>query len=131
MKIALAQLNTSVGDLTGNTKKIIRSIHDAAEKNADLVVFPELTVPGYPPQDLIFEPGFVEKNLIACQKIAHETRHLKIASLVGYIDNPSKEVYHNAVSVISGGRCWILSIKPCFRPMMCLMKNGTLCLQRK
>ncbi|RKY49366.1 MAG: NAD+ synthase [Candidatus Neomarinimicrobiota bacterium] len=104
MKIALAQLNTSVGDLTGNTEKIIRSIHDAAEKNADLVVFPELTVPGYPPQDLIFEPGFVEKNLIACQKIAHETRHLKIASLVGYIDNPSKEVYHNAVSVISGGK---------------------------
>jgi NAD+ synthase (glutamine-hydrolysing) len=103
MKIALAQLNVTVGDIAGNTDKVIRTIHEAAKNNAEIVVFPEMVIPGYPPQDLIFEPGFVEKNLKACQKIAYETRHLNIVSLVGHIDNPLKMVYYNAVSVLSGG----------------------------
>ncbi len=103
MKIALVQMNATVGDLKGNSQKIIHYIKEAAKNGAGLVIFPELAVTGYPPQDLIFEPGFVEDNLVWCRKIAEETGSLNIASLVGYIDNPLKNNLYNAVSVLSGG----------------------------
>jgi NAD+ synthase (glutamine-hydrolysing) len=71
MKIALAQINTTVGDLKGNTKKIIDQIELAKKKKVDLVVFPELAITGYPPKDLLFKKEFVsqtEKRLIEIQK---------------------------------------------------------------
>lgn len=104
MKIALVQMNATVGDLKGNTGKIIRYIQEAHDHNADMVIFPELAVTGYPPQDLIFEPGFVEQNLKYRQKIVDETQDLNIVSIVGHIDNPLKNTLYNAVSVIRGGR---------------------------
>jgi NAD+ synthase (glutamine-hydrolysing) len=73
MKIALAQINTTVGDLKGNTKKIIDQIELAKKKKVDLVVFPELAITGYPPKDLLFKKEFVsqtEKQLIEIQKAA-------------------------------------------------------------
>jgi NAD+ synthase (glutamine-hydrolysing) len=71
MKLALAQINTTVGDLDGNTKKIINQIENAKKRKADLVVFPELAITGYPPKDLLFKKAFVietEKRLIEIQK---------------------------------------------------------------
>lgn len=71
MKIALAQINTTVGDLDGNTEKIINQIENAKRRKVDLVVFPELAITGYPPKDLLFKKEFVsetEKRLIKIQK---------------------------------------------------------------
>ena len=62
LKVAMAQVKSTVGDLKGNIAKIRKFLVDAKECGADLVVFPELAVTGYPPQDLLLENGFVHKN---------------------------------------------------------------------
>ena len=59
MRLALAQLNTTVGDLDGNREKMLQGLADARSANADLVLFPELAITGYPPEDLLLRPGFV------------------------------------------------------------------------
>ncbi|MDD5581909.1 MAG: NAD+ synthase [Candidatus Marinimicrobia bacterium] len=104
MKIALIQMNPTVGALKENTEKILSFIQEAQKNGADLVVFPELSITGYPPQDLIFEPNFVTKNRTFCEKIARETQTLDIVSLVGFIDNPTKDTYYNAIAVICQGK---------------------------
>jgi NAD+ synthetase len=83
MKIAVAQINTTVGDFAGNKRKILARL-DAAEKaGADIVVFPELTVCGYPPRDLVEKPSFIQKNLECVEEIASKTT--KTAVVLGYI----------------------------------------------
>ncbi len=62
LRIAMAQINSTVGDLEGNVAKIRKYIADTKRCGADLVLFPELAVTGYPPQDLLLENGFVEKK---------------------------------------------------------------------
>ena len=59
MRLALVQLNTVVGDLDGNRARIVERMHEARSEGADLVLFPELAVTGYPPEDLLLRPGFV------------------------------------------------------------------------
>ena len=59
MRLALAQINTVVGDLDGNRDRIVRRLAEARDEGADLVLFPELAVTGYPPEDLLLRPGFV------------------------------------------------------------------------
>ena len=58
----MAQVNTTVGDLTGNIEKIKRQLDNARQREVDLVLFPELAITGYPPQDLLLERDFVEEN---------------------------------------------------------------------
>ncbi|MFC1624452.1 nitrilase-related carbon-nitrogen hydrolase [Candidatus Omnitrophota bacterium] len=65
LRIIAAQINTTVGDLSGNTEKILSSIDEAKNRHADLIVFPELTITGYPPEDLLLKPHFVKENLNA------------------------------------------------------------------
>ena len=62
VRIAMAQTNTTVGDLEGNTTKTIEAIQRAKEENIDIVTFPELTITGYPPQDLLLKPQFLTDN---------------------------------------------------------------------
>ncbi len=62
MRIAMAQINSTVGDLEGNAEKITEYIEEAKGRKADLVLFPGLAVTGYPPQDLLYEKAFVRKN---------------------------------------------------------------------
>ena len=59
LRLAMAQMNAVVGDLEGNTRAICRRIRDAKKANADVVVFPELAVSGYPPEDLLLMPQFL------------------------------------------------------------------------
>ncbi len=59
LRLALAQINTTVGDLAGNRDKIIRCLEEARSRQADLVLFPELALTGYPPEDLLLKPDFV------------------------------------------------------------------------
>jgi NAD+ synthase (glutamine-hydrolysing) len=99
MRLALAQINTVVGDLDGNAARIVGRIREAREAGADLVLFPELAVTGYPPEDLLFRPEFLRQARRSLEGIAAETTD--IAVLVGF---PSLERdLFNACAVCAGG----------------------------
>ena len=99
-RIALAQINTTVGDLDGNTDMILDRIEAARDAGADLVAFPELTIPGYPPEDLLLKPQFLEENRRCMETIAANSQG--IAVIVGFADSGNAEVY-NAAAVASRG----------------------------
>src|ERR671935_2924577 len=81
MRLALAQMNTVVGDLDGNRERIVARLEEARAAGAELVLFPELAVTGYPPEDLLLRPGFLRAAAEALESIAAETRGL--TALVG------------------------------------------------
>jgi NAD+ synthase (glutamine-hydrolysing) len=81
MRLALAQMNTVVGDLDGNRERILARLEEARSAGADLVLFPELAVTGYPPEDLLLRPGFLRAARASLEAIAAETKGL--AALVG------------------------------------------------
>ncbi len=84
LRIALAQINTTVGDFEGNVSKIVEQIKKAEKKGADVVAFPELVITGYPPEDLLLKTQFIEDNLDALQKIR---KHVgTTAAIVGFVD---------------------------------------------
>jgi len=82
MRLALAQINTVVGDLDGNRERIVSRLHEADEAGADLVLFPELAVTGYPPEDLLFRPEFLRQARRSLDRIAAEATN--VAALVGF-----------------------------------------------
>src|SRR5688500_20141841 len=81
MRLALAQINTVVGDLEGNRERILDAFDDAREAGADLVLVPELAVTGYPPEDLLLRPGFLRAAERSLLEIARGTRG--VVDLVG------------------------------------------------
>jgi NAD+ synthase (glutamine-hydrolysing) len=99
MRIALAQVNVTVGDLTGNTRKIIEYLNQARELGADLVLFPELAIPGYPPEDLLLKPQFVEDNVACLHEVAGHTRGL--TAVVGFAD--ADDDIYNAAAILHNG----------------------------
>jgi NAD+ synthase (glutamine-hydrolysing) len=101
LKIALAQINSTVGAIESNTKKIIDFILKAKEQNADLVVFPELAITGYPPEDLLLKPQFIADNLEALNKISKETKG--IAIYLGFVDQKGTDLF-NAGAFIENGK---------------------------
>jgi NAD+ synthase (glutamine-hydrolysing) len=106
MKVALAQTNPTVGDIPANMKQTLAFCADAAKQGAQLVVFPELSVIGYPPKDLLLKPSFVQDNLNAVNDIAAKVDQ-KLTVVVGYAQPNQHDVgrpLHNAVAVIKGGR---------------------------
>ena len=105
MKIALAQINPTVGDIAGNSAVIRRYIDDAAARDADLVVFPELAICGYPPKDLLLKPAVIEQCERAIEEIAAHCT--KTAAIVGYpcpSDKASGRSLFNAAAFCHGGR---------------------------
>lgn len=98
LRIALAQINTTVGDLTGNRRKILSYIRNSSRQAADLVVFPELSTAGYPPEDLLLKPKFVSDNLKSLQEIAKSVTG--IAAIVGFVDRDKKGKLYNAAALI-------------------------------
>lgn len=104
MKIAMVQLNTIVGDLAGNTKKIIRQIKTARKKKADLVCFQELVLSGYPPRDLLELPYFLEKSQKYLDQIIQEAHG--IAVCLGHF-----EVNHQAGKNLYNAAYWIENSK--------------------
>ncbi|OGX13919.1 MAG: hypothetical protein A2351_07640 [Omnitrophica bacterium RIFOXYB12_FULL_50_7] len=88
MKFAIAQMNPTVGDYVGNEAKILRWIDEAEKKGADLIVFPEAALCGYPVWDLANKKHFVAEGLKCLKRIAAATRNRNIAAVVGFI-NPS------------------------------------------
>ena len=85
MKIALAQINPTVGDFDGNTRKILKFAEQAAQGSADLVIFPELAVCGYPPADLLEKPAFVARAGQVIEEIAAQTASSGISVICGYV----------------------------------------------
>ena len=99
VRLALAQINSTVGDIEGNTEKIITYIKKAKEKDSDIIAFPELAITGYPPEDLLFKPSFIKANLKALEKIANYSRN--IISIVGFVDK-NKDIYNAAAVLLNG-----------------------------
>jgi NAD+ synthetase len=104
MRIALAQINTTVGDLDGNEAKIRQGLRRAEEEKADLVLFPELAITGYPPRDLLLKKDFIAKNLEVLNRLAATSG--KTAMLVGFVGEhkggPGREVT-NEVALLEKG----------------------------
>jgi len=100
LRIGLAQINTTVGDFAGNTQKIVEAIAEARSLGVDLITFPELAICGYPPEDLLLKPQFIEENLRSLDKIVAGSSGLTI--VVGFVD--AKGDIYNAAAVIHDGK---------------------------
>ncbi len=98
--MALAQINPVVGDLEGNVRRIVERLQQARALGADVVLFPELAVTGYPPEDLVLKPDFVEGNLRAVAEVAAHATDL--VAVVGFVDRAT--YLHNAAAVCCSGR---------------------------
>ena len=84
LRVALAQLNLTVGDLDGNLARLSDAYDRAEAAGCDIVAFPELSTTGYPPEDLVLKPGFVVDNLDVLAKLAARTK--RCAAVVGFVD---------------------------------------------
>ncbi len=102
LRIALAQINTTVGDVAGNARKVLDYAARAREAGAAVVVFPELALTGYPAEDLLLRASFVEENIAAWRDIASRTTG--IAAVVGFADRDAKGNTYNAAGIAAGGR---------------------------
>jgi NAD+ synthase (glutamine-hydrolysing) len=100
IRIALCQLNAVVGDLEGNVDRILEALHQAEAEGADVAVFPELAVTGYPPEDLLLKTGFVRGNLEALERIAKATK--ECVAIVGFVD-PALDLFNAAAVCHKGG----------------------------
>jgi len=98
LRVWMAQINTTVGDLEGNREKIVRSMDEARRANAHLALFPELTVTGYPPEDLLFKKTFVSRNLEVLKSVASKTKGL--AAIIGFVDRDDSGRLYNAAALL-------------------------------
>src|SRR5262250_3249510 len=98
-RVALGQINATVGDLEGNVRLIVRGIERARALGCGLVAFPELAVTGYPPEDLLFKSAFIEANLRALHDITKLTRGL--TAVVGFVDK--RDDIFNTAAVLHDG----------------------------
>ncbi len=96
LRIGLAQINPTVGDLEGNVRKVLEGVERARTLGCDVVAFPELAIPGYPPEDLLFKPAFIEANLDALDAVVRGSAGLTV--VVGFVDR--RDDIMNAAAVI-------------------------------
>ena len=108
--LVMGQINTIVGDVLGNVKKVIDAAeHARDELNADLVVFPELTLTGYPPEDLLHRPDFIKRVELGLEKLKKDLYGITI--VIGHPSGQVREDLYNAASVIIDGQCLITYFK--------------------
>jgi NAD+ synthase (glutamine-hydrolysing) len=100
LRLGLAQINTTVGDLDGNAAKVLDYVGRARELGVDVLSFPEMTITGYPPEDLVLRPQFIRDNLAVLERVVKGCRG--ITAVVGFVDQ--KEDIHNAAAIIHDGR---------------------------
>ncbi len=99
IRIALAQINPTVGDFAGNTAKIISSVERARQSGAEIVAIPELSLTGYPPEDLLLRPQFIAANLKALDQIVASSKG--IVAIIGFVGKTTD--IHNAAAIICDG----------------------------
>ena len=119
LRIALAQLNLTVGDLDGNFRKMQDSLRKAKELKVDVLAFPELTTTGYPPEDLLLKPQFIEDNLKILDKFVKQVKGL--VAVVGFIDK--QDDIYDAAAVIYDKKIRGIITKCICRIMVYLMKT--------
>jgi NAD+ synthase (glutamine-hydrolysing) len=99
LRLAMAQINVVVGDIDGNAQRIAEWMERAARLDADIVTFPELALTGYPPEDLLLKPQFIDANLAALQRVIART---PITAVIGFVDR--KDDIFNAAAVVHNGK---------------------------
>jgi NAD+ synthase (glutamine-hydrolysing) len=107
MRIALAQTNSTVGDLDGNAQRILSFAQRATQSGADVAVFPELTLTGYPPRDLLEKQNFLDQTEQRLERLAAEAANLNIAIICGTVTrtgSPSGNPIYNTAAVLEGGK---------------------------
>jgi len=104
MKIALAQFNPTIGDFEGNSKRILEMAREAKSHGADLAVFSELCLCGYPPQDLVERPVFVEHNQKALAKLAKAIAMPAVVGFVGDAMDATGKPVANSAALIANGK---------------------------
>ena len=103
LRVALAQINVTVGDLEGNAEKIRMAMQQAHAAFAHIVCFPELALTGYPPEDLLLKPGFVAANLHKLEELIALSADLPgLTAVIGFVDRDD-DIY-NAAAIVHGGR---------------------------
>jgi NAD+ synthase (glutamine-hydrolysing) len=103
LRIALAQVNMTVGDLDGNTQKIISYMQQAHAAGAHIICFPELALTGYPPEDLLLKPGFITANLRKLDEIIQASEQLSgLTAVIGFVDR-DHDIY-NAAAIVHEGK---------------------------
>jgi NAD+ synthase (glutamine-hydrolysing) len=108
LRIAGAQLDFTVGDLSGNEEKILDAMRWAENQSADVIVFPELAVCGYPPEDLVFKEGFVEANLLVIERLARASGDTVV--IVGFVDrSPESRPQDDAVARLLSNAAAVLA----------------------
>ena len=101
-RIAMVQMNPTVGDIAGNVRRITAWLREAKKAKADLVAFPELAITGYPPEDLLLKPRFVADNRRALQEVVRHCRGL--AAVVGYVgQSDGPDLKHTRSPVVQAG----------------------------
>jgi NAD+ synthase (glutamine-hydrolysing) len=100
LRLAMAQINVVVGDVETNAQKIVEWIDRARDLDADIVTFPELALTGYPPEDLLLKPQFIDANLNALEKVVSRTRD--ITAVVGFVDR--QDDIFNAAAIAQNGK---------------------------
>lgn len=98
MRVALGQINTTVGDLSGNADKMVHTAREAAARGADLVVFPELSLTGYPPRDLVEKDVFLDRTEQHLRRLCAETASLGPAIVCGYVARSESPIAANRVN---------------------------------
>ena len=100
LRVAIAQINPTVGSIGKNVEKVLDFTRRAKKEKADIVIFPELVITGYPPEDLLLKPHFIDENLRGLAEVAKATRG--ITSIAGFVDR--KEDIYNAAAIIHKGK---------------------------
>ncbi len=102
MKLALAQVNPTVGDFSGNIEMVIKRIDEAKRSGIQLLAFPEMVVTGYPPQDLLYEKAFVRRNKDALREIESHTKDVVV--IIGFVDHDEKWRLYNSAAIFENGK---------------------------
>lgn len=99
IRIAVGQINSTLGDFDNNIKKIIDYIKEAKNKESDIILFPELAISGYPPEDLVYKKSFLNENIKSLEKILPHTKNIIV--IVGFI-NVEHDIYNSAAILLNG-----------------------------
>ncbi len=107
LRVALAQINVTVGDLEGNVQSMLDSMRQAHAAGAHIVCFPELALTGYPPEDLLLKPGFVDDNLRKLDELIQASRDLPgLTAVIGFVDR-DHDIYNAAAVIHEGELCGV------------------------